>query len=583
MSQPIGAFTFVLHSHIPYVLDHGITPHGTDWLAEAAAETYLPLLNVCRRLVDEGISPKITLGLTPVLVEQLADEDFKAQFEGYLTQHGEMAKADQADFERDGNYHMAYLARYWEDWYARGLADFRERYGRDLVGGFRALQDAGHIEIITSSATHGYSPLLSQDTTLQAQVDLGVECYRRHFGRHPRGYWLPECAYRPRYMWSEPSLVPGAKNKSPYLRKGVEEFLAECGIEYFFADSHLLKGKQPGTGVYADRFDALAQLWSQFENQYVPEKEAFSPYYSYVVNSSGAPLPKVSVFARDPATGIQVWSGAHGYPGDEWYLEFHKKHVSGATKALGLRYWRISEDKENLGAKRLYEPHRAGERIQAHADHFCHLVWDVLTKQAPNGDGIICSTYDTELFGHWWFEGPQFLYAVMKQLAGMKNLERITCGEYLDRHPDNDVTVALPEGSWGEGGFHWIWLNKETAWAWELVYQAEAAMKRLAEEYAGNSKVQPLLKQAARELLLLSSSDWPFCISTGGAKDYATVRIKNHFDNFDALAGLIEREAKGKALGVGDWKNVAECEERDRIFPEIPIEPFARVAHPAES
>jgi 1,4-alpha-glucan branching enzyme len=577
MTQPIGAFTFVLHSHIPYVLDHGITPHGTDWLAEAAAETYLPLLNACNRLVEEGISPKITLGLTPVLVEQLADEDFKAQFEGYLTQRIEMAKADLAEFEKAGSYHMAYLARYWGDWYGQGLADFQGRYDRNLVAAFKALQDNGHIEIITSSATHGYSPLLSQDTTLQAQVKIGVESYQRHFGRRPRGYWLPECAYRPRYVWSEPSLVPGAKDKPPILRKGVEEFLAEQGIAYFFADSHLLKGKQMGTGVYADRFDALAQLWSQFENQYVPEKEAFSPYYSYVVNSSGKELPKVSVFARDPATGIQVWSGQHGYPGDEWYLEFHKKHVSAGSKALGLRYWRISQEKENLGAKGLYEPHRASERIQSHADHFCSLVRSVLKDQAPAGDGIICSTYDTELFGHWWFEGPQFLYAVIKQLAGMKDLTRQTCSEYLDQHPAQNVPVALPEGSWGEGGFHWIWLNQETAWAWELVYQAEETMQRLAQSHGDNPKLQGLLKQAARELLLLSASDWPFCISTGGAKDYAAVRIKVHFDNFEALAGLIERVGRGQELGIGDWKNVAECEERDRLFSEIPLSAFARL------
>ncbi len=251
--QPsLGTFTFMLHSHIPYVLSHGISPHGTDWLAEAAVETYLPLLDVCNTLVSEGISPRITVGLTPVLVEQLADESFKDELSGYLKQRIEQAQADQEEFRKDGSYHQAYLARYWEDWYSKGLRDFEEVHRRDIIAGFKRLQDAGHIEIITSSATHGYCPLLSEDTTVQAQVKIGVETYQRHFDRQPRGYWLPECAYRPRYEWSIPPLIPGEKSGKPYLRKGVEEFLAENGIEYFFADSHLLKGG-PGTGVYADQ------------------------------------------------------------------------------------------------------------------------------------------------------------------------------------------------------------------------------------------------------------------------------------------------------------------------------------------
>ncbi len=291
----------------------------------------------------------------------------------------------------------------------------------------------------------------------------------------------------------------------------------------------------------------------------------------------------MSVFARDPATGVQVWSGEHGYPGDEWYLEFHKKHVSPGAKSLGLRYWRISQDKADLGAKGLYEPHKSEEQIQGHADHFVNLIRETLIKQAPGGQGIICSTYDTELFGHWWFEGPRFMYHVIKRLATWhKDINRATCGEYLDAQPDNNVHVSLPEGSWGEGGFHYIWLNEETAWAWEMIYDAERTMKALAATYENDTRLTRLLDQAARELLLLSASDWPFLITTGGAKDYAEIRIRNHYDNFRAIAGLIVRTAeRGIDMGVGDWKNIAECEQRDRIFETITLPWFAAVEHPA--
>ncbi len=577
--EPLGTFSFVLHSHIPYVLAHGRSPHGTDWLSEAAAETYLPLLDVCRRLVDEGLSPKITLGLTPILVEQLRDPSFQDELSDYLRGKVAAARDNQEQFERDGNYHMAYLARWWDDWYSARLTEFEGRYGRDIVGGFKALQDAGHIEIITSSATHGYSALLSQDASIQAQVKQGITAYEGHFGRKPRGYWLPECSYRPRYHWSAPVAIPDEPT-TPYLRKGVDEFLAENGIDFFFVEGGLLHGGEV-LGVYADKFGPLKELLKQFEKETVGEKyRPYTPYKPYLVNSSGNPSqPPLAVLGRDSATGEQVWSGDKGYPGDEWYLEFHKKFVSATDKSLGLRYWRISPDKADIGAKRLYEPRRAEERIRDHAAHFVPLVKDVLRAQA-DPSSIVCAIYDTELYGHWWFEGPGWLYGVLKQMAQDPEITLQTVSEYLAEHPATEH-VTLPEGSWGEGGFHYIWLNEETAWSWKLVYEVERAMIDLAQKYGDNAAVAPILKQAAREALLLMASDWQFCISTGGAKDYSEVRLRNHYDNFQALAGLTRRAGDGKELSVGDWKNIAECEARDSIYPDINPKWFANVEHRA--
>lgn len=579
--QALGTFSFVLHSHIPYVLAHGRSPHGTDWLSEAAAETYLPLLDVCNRLVAEGISPKITLGLTPVLVEQLADPSFHDELSNYLRGKIHSAQANREQFESDGNYHLAYLARWWDDWYSRILSEFETRYSRNIVGGFKALQDAGHIEIITSSATHGYAALLSQDTSIQAQVKEGIAAYERHFGRVPKGYWLPECSYRPRYHWAPPVAVPDSP-RDANLRKGTDEFLAENGINYFFVEGSLLNGGET-LGVYADKFGPLKELYKQFMAETVKiEYRPYTPYKPYLVNSSGDPSqPPIAVLGRDSATGKQVWSGEHGYPGDEWYLEFHKKYVQPADKTLGLRYWRISEDKANLGAKQLYDPKHAGQRVAEHAANFVPLVKDVLRAQA-DPTSVLCAIYDTELYGHWWFEGPQWLYAVIKQMAQDPEIALATVGEYLAQNPATKH-VTLPEGSWGEGGFHYIWLNDQTAWSWKLVYEVEAEIAELARECGDSPAATPILKQAAREALLLMASDWQFCISTGGAKDYSEVRLRNHYDNFKALANLARRAAAGQELSVGDWKNIAECEERDSIFPEIQPKWFAEVEHPAES
>ncbi len=573
MTEPLGTFSFVLHSHIPYVLAHGRSPHGTDWLSEAAAETYLPLLSVCHRLVSEDISPKITLGLTPVLVEQLRDPSFQDELSDYLRGKVKTAQENQEQFRRDGNYHMAYLARYWEDWYSLGLRDFEERYRRDIVGAFAALQDAGHLEIITSSATHGYSALLSQDTSLQAQVKQGIAAYEGHFGRRPRGYWLPECSYRPRYHWAPPVSVPDVP-KTPYLRKGVDEFLAENGIDYFFVEGSLLHGGET-LGVYADKFGPLKELWQRFSKENVKTVyRPHTPYRPYKVNA------QVSVLGRDTATGQQVWSGEHGYPGDEWYLEFHKKYVTPDEKSLGLRYWRISQDKADIGSKRLYEPLQAEEKAREHAAHFVPLVKETLRAQPRQPFPILCAVYDTELYGHWWYEGPQWLYYALKEMAQDPEIKLQTVSEYLAENPAT-LPIDLPEGSWGEGGFHYIWLNEETAWSWKLVYEVEAEMAALARQYGDDPAVAPILKQAAREALLLMASDWQFVISTGGAKDYGTVRLRNHYDNFEALASLVRKAGAGQELSVGDWKNIAECEARDSIFPDIDPKWFAEVEHPA--
>ena len=573
MTQPLGTFSLVLHSHIPYVLAHGRSPHGTDWLAEAAAETYLPLLDICRKLIAEGISPQITLGLTPVLVEQLADESFQDEFSSYLRGKIEAASANGEQFKQEGNYHLAFLARYWEEWYGKALSDFETVYACDIVGAFRALQDAGHIEIITSSATHGYSALLAQDTSIQMQVKTGIQAYARHFGRKPRGYWLPECAYRPRYHWSPSVTVPDVEYE-PILRKGTDEFLAENGIDYFFVEGSLLHGGE-ALGVYADKFGPLKELYKQFQKETVEVKyRPYTTYRPYLVSQ------KLAVFGRDAATGQQVWSGENGYPGDPWYLEFHKKFVRAGEKSLGLRYWRISDNKADFDAKALYAPRQAEERTAVHAAHFAGLVKETLAVQNdPNA--VITSVYDTELFGHWWFEGPQFLYHALKAIALDPEVTLQTVSEYLDAHPAT-LPITLPEGSWGEGGFHYIWLNEQTAWSWKLVYEVEAEMFQLARDCAGNAAAAPILKQAAREALLLMASDWQFCISTGGAKDYSEVRLRNHYDSFQALAKLTRRAASGETLSVGDWKNIAECEARDSVFPDIEPSWFATLEHPAE-
>ena len=280
-----GSFVLILHTHLPYVLRHGKWPHGADWLCEAAAECYIPILNECMTLVGEGIMPNITLSLSPVVVEQLADPSFPEIFNDYLDEKIESALSDFRYFlERSEDVSYIPLAQFWHGWYTARRQDFNERYGSDIVGAIRKLTEMGAIAIQSCGATHGYFPLLSRDESIGAQIELARASHERHFGAPPRGLWMPECAYRPSYFWTPP--VPESVAR-PGFRKGTEQLLAERGIEYTIVDSHLTRGGRP-LSIYADRFHALGGAFQQSEG-YLPLNDSRSVHDIYRVCSAADP------------------------------------------------------------------------------------------------------------------------------------------------------------------------------------------------------------------------------------------------------------------------------------------------------
>ena len=197
----IGSFCLVLHGHMPYVLRHGTWPHGEDWLYEAAAETYLPLLSTLDECDYLKGHPKVTVGLTPILLEQLDHDDFKDGFDTYLQDRIERAQSDHRAFQRAGELHLAYLAERWETFYG-DLAKQFASLDRDIPGAFAKRAEDGFVEILTSAATHGYLPLLLEDSSVRAQLRAGVSSSQRVLGFRPRGIWLPENAYRPSGHWA---------------------------------------------------------------------------------------------------------------------------------------------------------------------------------------------------------------------------------------------------------------------------------------------------------------------------------------------------------------------------------------------
>ncbi|MFC1725966.1 1,4-alpha-glucan branching protein domain-containing protein, partial [candidate division KSB1 bacterium] len=354
-----------------------------------------------------------------------------------------------------------------------------------------------------------------------------------------------------------------------FNRKGIEEFFMKYGIEYTFIDSHLLRGGK-AIGVYADRFDDLKRLWKQFEKEYVfDEIKNLSPYSLYLINTACGEGKPVTIFTRDPKTGLQVWSGEHGYPGDSWYMEFHKKHFPG-----GLRYWRVTGSNCDLGEKMEYSTEIINSRINENSDHFAQLIKNTLKEyhNTTGQYGVLTAPYDTELFGHWWFEGPAFLEQLLEKLASDPEIKLSNAAtECSELKPQ--VTVNIPEGSWGEGGYHYIWLNEDTQWTWKEIYHDEYRLKKILENYSHKDEsTDSLIVQLAREFLLIQSSDWQFLISTRSARDYAELRFSEHHNDFNKLAEITENAIKGNVISESDKYFFNELKIKNSLFKEMKIE-----------
>ena len=568
---PSGYVTFVLHSHLPYVVHHGTWPHGLDWLHEAAAETYLPMLRMFSELEREGVALKANVNLSPILLEQLSHPTFQEEFPLYVQRKIAAARKDEADFQRQGEDHFARVAQYWCQFFERALADF-EGLGRDIVGGFKRFYDSGAIEIITCGATHGYFPLLGTDASIRAQVRMGVATHERFFGRKPRGIWLPECGYRPGGLWQYPVSTNGASRpKGPQLREGVEQILAECGIQFFFVDTHLVE-----TNIRFSPYQMLAgDVPIALEEETGGKHPSlYRPYFAGARRSSGT----AAFFTRDPKTGIQVWSGDHGYPGDAVYLDFHKKRWPG-----GHRYWQVTHPRVDLGGKTAYYPHEAEAKTRVHAEHFVGITCGVLGSEPQNGGTggqppILCAPFDAELFGHWWFEGVHWLKNIALAYARPDcPVKLVTCSEYLDQFLPTGYLV-LDEGSWGKNGTNEVWLNPETAWTWKHIYAAEEAVLQMAEgrRWKSDPQAERLARQLCRELMLLESSDWQFLITTEHARDYAEKRFHTHLEQFRALLDAWRRYESSGKFSPEALHTLGEIEQRDNVFPTLSPEAYLR-------
>ena len=531
-------FVFTLHSHLPWVLHHGRWPHGSDWLCEAAVDTYLPLIECLDRLADEAVAAPLTIGVTPILANQLAHPDFVTELEAFFEQRLEACDEAERDFAASGETHLLPHTGFWRVRLDRLRRRFRELDG-GITGTLAAHARAGRIELLSSAATHGFLPLLRRGESIKLQLATGHAEHRRLFGEDPAGLWLPECAYR----------------------AGLEVPIGEAGFRFFFVDSHMAKaGRSLSLYGEADFPHGMREPAHTALDEYYPR----SPYRAYQIGSSGS----VSAFVRDPESTLRVWSRHQGYPGDGGYLEFHKIRWPG-----GLKLWRVTGSDVELGGKEPYDPNVARARVHKHAADYTALLGRIDRAVRPAGGEVIATPFDTELFGHWWFEGVDFIGDLYRDLATRDGVRPATASDHLDGRRDGRTgrradgqAIELAEGSWGANGDFSKWMNPETQWTWDRLWALEdrfwnAVTRDLP---VSPSARLPVFAQAARELLLAQSSDWQFIISTGAAGDYASKRFTGHCDALEALLDAMQSGEGSEAL-------LAEHGGNDDCFPDIGV------------
>ncbi len=526
----LGYLGLILHGHIPWCKKAGVWPAGEEWLMEAMNETYIPMLNVLREFKERGIKTAITINITPILAEQLADEYMKQRFSEYMENLISRAKKDITRFQNHPERKI--IAEFHLRNFEHVLESFYHNYYRDILGSFKWLQDEKMIEIITCGATHGFLPLFESDSGIFSQIQMAVDTHKKYFNKEPKGIWLPECAYRPEEL------------KDGKFRESVDYWLNNSGLEYFFVDSH---------GI-------IDAKMIQQRNEI-----GLSTDYGYKLKTG------VSVFGRNRAISRQVWDAKIGYPGNEFYREFHKK-----DDQSGLHYHRITDKDLPQNDKELYDIGKANKTVDSDAYHFITLISNEL-KQASElfiDKGIIVAPFDFELFGHWFAEGINWLRFVMEGMNNQEEIEMITISDYISQYKDNFSVIKMRESSWGEGGDFRVWKNPDHGWIWPYINGSIKEFESVLKENPHPNEWETrILNQIARELLLMEGSDWLFLLYTKQAGEYANQRFHHHHQRFLKLLWAAKNFNDRNRINLGELE---EFESIDSCFQEINIDYFRK-------
>lgn len=524
--SPIGYLALVLHAHLPFVR-HPEQPRPLEehWLFEAITDCYLPLYQVLREAAGRGSPFRLTLSLSPTLLAMLGDPLLRSRYRDYL---GRRIRLCEREAARGADREHRALASLYRQRTEALAALYQDELGEDLIGAWAGLAAAGTLELMTTAATHGYLPLLrSEPAAVRAQLRVARDAFAEALGAEPLGLWLPECGYYP----------------------GLEGEVLAAGYRWIIVDAEALGP--------AERRPVLGP-------------------------STCLAVAGLGVFGRDGASAREVWSRDQGYPGHPLYREYHRDlgfegdgerladflPPGVAAAPTGLKYHRVTGQD---GDKAPYDPEAALGQAARDGRSFVarrrrHLA--ALASREP--PPILVAPYDAELFGHWWYEGPTFLAAVIRAVDAAPEIAALTPSDYLARWGATGGRRPAAS-SWGEAGHNATWLRPETGWVHLELHQAASVLKGLVRRYPpapGDPWTQRVLRQAGRSLLLAQASDWTFHLGRGGGAAYAEARLRDQLARFRFLSSAVGAAAH-------EPRRLAALEAMDNLFPRLDLRHFA--------
>lgn len=482
-----GYYSLVLHAHLPYVRHEEEGRLEERWLFEALTESYIPLL---WELEEANIREAVTISFSPPVMEMLADPIMQERYLDYLMKTEELLAKEEKRAEEDEQ--ELKLIHFYQRRFQKIKTQFLS-WDKNILNGFRSLNEKGLIRCITSAATHAFLPYVKTKAAIRSQIVEAIRCFERHFGQKPKGFWLPECAFAP----------------------GIDRILVEEGIVYSFVDEHALTHADP-----------------------TPSKGSGAPVYS---------PHGLILFPRHTDLSSKVWSSTLGYPGDVDYREFYRDiayereaayilpyiHHEGIRIDTGIKHKRITGQVEE---KERYVREWAEGKVLSHADDFIRSIENQVEQHGGQcfPPYLMVTPFDAELFGHWWFEGPEWIGQILRK--GQERISFTTPESYIDRHYRDFETVHVSFTTWGREGYGHVWINEANEKLYRHHHRMEHDLAATVALFAKPTELeQRVLQQMVREWMLAVSSDWAFIIDGGSAVQYAEERFATHLSRFDDL------------------------------------------------
>ncbi|WP_100372440.1 1,4-alpha-glucan branching protein domain-containing protein [Bacillus sp. FJAT-45037] len=480
-----GYFSFILHAHLPYVRHEEEGRLEERWLFEALTETYIPLL---WSIEEAGAIDAMTISFTPPLMEMLADPLMQERYLHYLLKTEELLRKETVLLEEDEAFNP--LVPFYQNRY-RKIRETFLAWEKNILKAYKDLNEKGLVTLMTSAATHAFLPYVKTESAVRAQIREGVRAFEKHFGYRPKGFWLPECAFAP----------------------GIDRILIEEGIQYTFVDEHTVLSADPK-----------------------PSRQAGAPIYS---------PHGLILFPRHTELSSKVWSSSLGYPGDVDYREFYRDigyerdwdyiksyvHEDGIRVDTGLKYHRITGQTEH---KEPYNREWAEQKITHHATNYVETINSFAdqNQQQCYPPYYMAAPFDAELFGHWWFEGTEWIGQVLQMAS--ENVPFVSPETYIDRHFQDFETNHISFSTWGREGYGDVWLSPKNDYMYRHLHRLEQDLATVVALKAAPTDLEKrLMDQMVREWMLAVSSDWAFIVDGDSAVQYAKERFDTHVSRFD--------------------------------------------------